>query len=213
MELEVVDLEIGNIGSVLKMLTRIGIAPRVVRTSAELRGRSPVLLPGVGHFSHAAASLGSSGLRGRLDELHAQDLPILGICLGAQLMARESEEGPGAGLGWLPTVIRRFPERGTSGQVLRVPHMSWQPFCPPHGTLPFDVPAGRVYFAHSYYIEPGPLGDDSRCESEFGGIRFSSVARARNAIGAQFHPEKSHRHGMAFLAGWTSWARGVLEAR
>lgn len=211
--IDVVDLETGNIGSVLKMLVRIGLAPRVARKPSELSGRTPLLLPGVGHFSRAATALDDSGLRQRIDELHAGGIPILGICLGAQLMARSSEEGPGNGLGWLPTTIRRFPASGTDGKPLRVPHMSWETFRPPDGTLPFEVPAGRMYFAHSFYIDPAPLGPDSICEAEFGGVRFTSVARSGNALGAQFHPEKSHRFGMAFLSGWARWSMLMLGSR
>ena len=210
---EVVDLETGNIGSVLNMLSRIGCAPRAVRTPSEMLRKHPVLLPGVGHFSKAASSLDSSGFRPWLKELHAADWPILGICVGAQLMCMGSEEGPGAGLGWLPTMVRRFPPTDEQGSPLRVPHMAWQTFAPPEGTLPFRMPVGRVYFTHSYYLDPGPLGAMSRCESEFGGVRFTSVARSRNAIGAQFHPEKSHRHGMAFLGGWFAWATAEVARR
>jgi glutamine amidotransferase len=211
--LEVVDLETGNIGSVLKMLVRIGGAPIVVRGPAEISGSVPVVLPGVGHFTRAAKSLDSSGVRDRLMQLHNSGMPILGICLGAQLMARRSEEGSGEGLGWLATDIRRFPDVGSDGARLRVPHMAWQPFCPPPEVLPFAVPPGRMYFAHSYFIDPGPIPGQSLCESEFGGVRFCSVARSRNAIGAQFHPEKSHRFGMGFLSGWLEWAWTELQSR
>jgi len=211
--LEVVDLETGNIGSVLKMLVRIGVAPRVVRAASEVSGEVPVVLPGVGHFSRAAAALDASGMRRRLGELHAANLPFLGICLGAQLMALRSEEGSGEGLGWLGTEIRRFPDVGTDGSRLRVPHMAWQPFRPPDGALPFAVPPGRMYFAHSYFIDPAPIPGQSLCESEFGGVRFCSVARSRHAIGAQFHPEKSHRFGMGFFSGWVEWAWQELLSR
>lgn len=210
---EVVDLETGNIGSVLNMLARIGCEPRVARRPEELQGVVPVLLPGVGHFSKAAESLDRSGFRARLDALRDRDWPVLGICLGAQLMCRSSEEGPGTGLGWMPTTVRRFPPQDTKGAPLRVPHMEWQPFGPPQGCLPFAVPAGRMYFTHSYYIDPDPLADASACESEFGGIRFTSVARRGRAIGAQFHPEKSHRHGMAFLTSWVGWASAEIAPK
>jgi len=203
---DVIDLETGNIGSVLNMLLRIGHTPRVVRRPEELEQRHPVLLPGVGHFSKAVDALDRSGLRPCLDALRARDWPVLGICLGAQLMCRSSEEGAGTGLGWMPTTVRRFPAIDTAGKPLRVPHMEWQPFAPPDGCLPFNMPAGRVYFAHSYFIDPDPLGDASICESEFGGVRFTSVTRQGRALGAQFHPEKSHRHGMAFLSSWVQWA-------
>jgi glutamine amidotransferase len=208
--IEVVDLDTGNIGSVLNMLARIGFAPRVVREPAALEGRFPVLLPGVGHFTKAAESLDRTGFRPRLADLRARDWPVLGICLGAQLMCRASEEGPGEGLGWLSTTVRRFPAADATGRPLRVPHMAWQPFAPPDGCLPFTMPGGRVYFTHSFYIDPGPLGSASACETEFGGVRFTSVARQGRAIGAQFHPEKSHRHGMAFLTGWARWAAGEI---
>lgn len=208
--IEVVNLETGNIGSVLNMLARIGCAPRVVTDPASLEGRDPVLLPGVGHFSQAADALDRSGFRPRLEELHARDWPVLGICLGAQLMCQSSEEGPGQGLGWMPTSVRRFPAMDAAGKPLRIPHMEWQPFAPPDGCLPFNMPPGRVYFAHSFFIDPDPLGDSSLCESEFCGIRFTSVARRGRSIGAQFHPEKSHRHGMAFLTGWVRWAASEI---
>ena len=208
---EVVDLETGNIGSVVKMLVRIGVVPRVVRSADEVSGKVPVVLPGVGHFSRAAAALDASGLRQRLGDLHSSDLPFLGICLGAQLMALRSEEGSGDGLGWLDTNIRHFPDVGPDGVRLRVPHMAWQPFSPPDGALPFPVPPGRMYFAHSYFIDPAPIPGGSLCESEFGGVRFCSVAKSRNAIGAQFHPEKSHRFGMLFLSGWLNWAWKELD--
>lgn len=210
--IEVIDLDTGNIGSVLNMLMRIGCSPRVVKRPEEFSQEHPVLLPGVGHFTKAADSLHRSGLRPSLDALREKDWPVLGICLGAQLMCRSSEEGAGVGLGWMPTTVRRFPANGTNGEALRVPHMEWQPFAPPNGTLPFEMPQGRVYFAHSYYIDPEPLGDASLCESEFCGIRFTSVARKGRAIGAQFHPEKSHRFGMAFLTGWVQWARSEVGA-
>jgi imidazole glycerol-phosphate synthase subunit HisH len=203
---EVIDLETGNIGSVLKMLARIGADPVVVREPGALAGKHPVLLPGVGHFSKAAESLEARGIRPRLDALHASDWPVLGICLGAQLLCRDSEEGPGRGLGWIPTTVRRFPPNDLEGRPLRVPHMGWQPFSPPDGVLPFAVPPGRMYFAHSFFVDPTPLRDESLCESSWGGIRFTSVSRSRNAIGAQFHPEKSHRFGMAFLTNWLAWA-------
>ena len=211
--IEVIDLDTGNLGSVHKMLARVGCTVRTVRRAEDLDGTSPVLLPGVGHFSKAAESLEMSGLRPHLDQLQRSGWPILGICVGAQLMCRASEEGPGEGLGWFPTVVRRFPAVDTSGRPLRVPHMEWQPFAPPSGCLPFDVPPGRVYFAHSFYLDPEPLGPQLLCASEFGGVRFASVARSGNALGAQFHPEKSHRHGMGFLKGWIEWAASEISQR
>ena len=204
--INVVDLQTGNIGSVIKMLNRIGADPKVVQSANELEPGVPVIFPGVGHYTQASSALDASGLREPLDDAFRSGRPFLGICLGAQLMGTGSEEGAGQGLGWLPTRVRRFPPQDTSGRPLRVPHMAWQPFAPAPGALPFDVPPGRMYFAHSYYIDPTPLGSEVACASEFGGVRFVSVARVGNAVGAQFHPEKSHIFGMSFLRGWIGWA-------
>lgn len=165
---EVIDLDTGNIGSVLKMLLRIGCTPRVVKEPNQLLGGCPVLLPGVGHFSKAVTSLEQSGLRKILDALYEKSWPVLGICIGAQLMCNESEEGPGKGLGWIPTTVRRFPPIDIYGKILRVPHMGWQPFTPPDGILPFTVPVGRMYFAHSFFIDPTSLVAESVCESSWG---------------------------------------------
>jgi glutamine amidotransferase len=202
----VVDLGIGNIGSVLKMLTRIGARAEVLASPAGARSGAPIVLPGVGHFSRAADALQTGGWRSWLEAAHNSNVPILGICLGAQLMCQSSEEGPGSGLGWVPATVRRFPKLSTDGKALRVPHMGWQPFTPPPSCLPFVCEPGRMYYAHSFYIETSV---DSTCypyQSEYGGIRFGSVVRERRAVGVQFHPEKSHRHGIAFLRSWLDWA-------
>jgi len=202
----VVDLGVGNIGSVLKMLTRIGARPEVLAAPPRALGESPIVLPGVGHFSRAADALDTGGWRSWLDTAHAKNLPVLGVCLGAQLMCQSSEEGPGSGLGWVPAAVRRFPKLSTDGKALRVPHMGWQPFTPPPSCLPFVCEPGRMYYAHSFYIEPSADGTCYPFQSAYGGVRFGSVVRARRSVGVQFHPEKSHRHGMAFLRSWLDWA-------
>jgi glutamine amidotransferase len=202
----VIDLAIGNIGSVLRMLGRIGVDAFICSKPEEIDDMSPIVLPGVGHFSRAVKGLHDGRWRGRLNELYAEDRPILGICLGAQLLCQSSEEGPGSGLGWVPATVRRFPKLSTDGKALCVPHMGWQPFTPPPSCLPFVCKPGRMYYAHSFYIEPSADGTLYPFLSAYGGVRFGSVVRARRAIGVQFHPEKSHRHGMAFLRSWLDWA-------
>ncbi len=201
----VIDLGVGNIGSVVRMLARIGVTARVIQSPPRLADRTPVVLPGVGHFARAVEAL-DAGWRGWLQERHESDSPLLAICLGAQLMCESSEEGPGAGLGWVQTRVRRFPGRIANGRPLRVPSMGWQAFSPPEGCLPFDPPPGRMYYAHSYFIEPAVDSATSPYQAEYGGVRFASVIRSGRAIGVQFHPEKSHRHGMAFARSWFEWA-------
>lgn len=203
----VVDLNTGNIGSVLNMLTRIGVRPQVIVSPTDTSMKAPVIFPGVGHFSHLSKALDNSGWRAWFNQIHQDDLPILGICLGAQLMCETSEEGSGTGLGWIKTKVCRFPETAPSGLKLRIPHMGWQTFSPPDSCLPFAAPAGRMYYAHSYYIAPTVDAAQSPYQSEYGGVQFAAAVRSRNAIGLQFHPEKSHRHGMALLRNWMLWAQ------
>jgi len=202
----VIDLGMGNIGSVLKMLARVGGKPFVCASQDDIDASSPIVIPGVGHFSKAAQSLDSGKWRNRLNELHSANCPILGICLGAQLLCQSSEEGAGAGLGWIPTRVRRFPVTDSKGALLRVPHMCWQAFTPPDGCFPFSIPPGRMYYAQSYYIEPTNAPEFSPYQSNYGDIQFAAAVRSRNAIGVQFHPEKSHRYGMALLQSWLGWA-------
>ena len=204
--LNLIDLNIGNIGSVMKMLTRIGACPTVCKSPNDIDKRVPILIPGVGHFSKAVQSLDAGRWRERLDELHTSNRPILGICLGAQLFCQSSEEGPGAGLGWIPTTVLRFPATDSNGGLLRVPHMCWQNFTPPDGCFPFSVPTGRMYYAQSYYIKPTIAPEFAPYQSTYGDIQFAAAVRSRNAIGMQFHPEKSHRYGMALLRSWLDWA-------
>lgn len=203
---DVIDLDMGNVGSVLKMLSKIGARPKVCASPDDIDAQTPIVIPGVGHFSKAAQSLDTRQWRARLNELHIARRPILGICLGAQILCQSSEEGPGAGLGWIPTTVRRFPDTDSKGTPLRVPHMSWQSFTPPDGCFPFSVPSGRMYYAQSYYIEPTNPPEYSPYQSHYGDIQFAAAVRSHNAIGVQFHPEKSHRYGMSLLRSWLGWA-------
>jgi glutamine amidotransferase len=207
---DVVDLAAGNIGSVLRMLDRIGVVPHVLRDpSARAAQQSPLILPGVGNFAQVAGSKDWPRWRDILGDAQGRNVPILGICLGAQLMCLSSDEGAGRGLGWIDTVVRRFPARTVAGTLLRVPHMGWRQFSPPNGILPFEVQSGSMYFAHSYYVSPPAESESAPCQAEYGGIRFATVIKARNAIGVQFHPEKSHEFGRAFLTAWACWAGGL----
>jgi len=206
----VVDLGCGNIGSVVRMLTLVGASPEVIDAPPGFLVDVPVILPGVGNFTHAARSL-SGPWRTWLNRLHGVDTPILGICLGAQLMCTSSEEGGGEGLGWVDTRVCRFPGLDSRGNALRVPHMGWEPFSPPSGCLPFAAPSGRMYYAHSYFMAPPENAAQAPYQFEYGGLRFAAVIRSRQAIGVQFHPEKSHRHGMEFLRSWMTWAGKEAE--
>lgn len=192
----IVDYGMGNLGSIQNMLRRAGIGAEVTGDPATLERASKILLPGVGAFDSAMRRINASGLRAVLDRKALQErVPIMGICLGMQLLTRSSEEGELPGLGWIPATTRRFPHL----PGLKVPHMGWNLV-----TVVRDTPltAGlaaesRYYFVHSYYVQ----AEDERdavVKARYG-VTFDAVVAHDNLYGAQFHPEKSHKYGMAFL--------------
>lgn len=202
----VVDLGISNIGSILRMIGAIGASGIVAQTANQLVPGAPTILPGVGHFSAGAKALDRGRFREELRQRHDAGQALLGICLGAQLMCDESEEGPGAGLRLVPNTVRRFPSYAADGTSVRVPHVGWRAFAPPIGTLAFSPPPARMYFTHSYFIAVRAPTEVTPCTAEYGGQVFATVVAIGRGIGVQFHPEKSHRWGSAFLRAWLSWA-------
>lgn len=194
----VVDYGMGNIGSILNMLRKIG-APAEVGGSIEAIGRaSRLILPGVGAFDSGMRNIADRGLREVLDVKALEEkVPILGICLGAQLLTRSSDEGELAGLGWIParTIRFAFPPKSE----YKVPHMGWNDVvvCR-RSPLTEDLPDGsRYYFVHSFYIRTDDEAD-SLLKTRYG-VEFDSGIRRGNIYGVQFHPEKSHRFGMRVL--------------
>ena len=158
-----------------------------------------LVLPGVGAFDHGMARLRASGLIPILERrvLH-EATPTLGICLGLQLLTRDSEEGVEPGLGWLPACTVRFRFDDPEHQALKVPHMGWNMV---HGTDAERWPSlsdeSRFYFAHSYHVECDDAGDVLATARY--GYEFTVAVRRGSLAGVQFHPEKSHRFGMGVL--------------
>jgi imidazole glycerol-phosphate synthase subunit HisH len=192
----IVDYGMGNLGSIRNMFRRIGVAAEITSDAAVLQRASKIVLPGVGAFDSAMQRISASGLRGVLDHkaLHER-VPIIGICLGMQLLTRASEEGSLPGLGWIPAVTRRFPDM----PGLKVPHMGWNLVTAARDS-PLTAglaPDSRYYFVHSYYVQ----ADDPRDSvlTAHYGVTFDAVVAHDNLYGAQFHPEKSHRYGMSLL--------------
>ncbi|MDG2130406.1 MAG: imidazole glycerol phosphate synthase subunit HisH [Fuerstiella sp.] len=195
----IIDYGAGNLRSVQNMLRHVGAEATIASTSAEIEKASKLILPGVGHFDFGMKNLASCGL---LDVLHDkalnQQTPFLGICLGAQLLTRRSEEGDLPGLGWIAADTRRF-DTSRLDDSLRVPHMGWaeteyqseNPFVQETGEKP------RYYYVHSYHIVCDRQ-EDELCHATHG-YRFTAGVQRDNIAGVQFHPEKSHRFGSAFL--------------
>lgn len=192
----IVDYDIGNVGSVLNMLRKVGAPAQITRDPEVLRAADKLVLPGVGAFDEAVANLRRFGLWELLDELVLQQRkPILGVCLGAQLMTRSSEEGQQAGFGWLDARIQRF--RSTPQMPLRVPHMGWNLVTPTRPGIGIfqDVPEPmRFYFVHSYHMVAND--PDIALATTPYGQPFVSVLGRDNILAMQYHPEKSHKYGL-----------------
>ena len=189
----IVDYGVGNLGSIYNMFKRVGLPAEIVGDADSLARAEKILLPGVGAFDHAMRCLFESGLRELLDhKALVERVPVLGICLGMQIMTRGSEEGVLPGLGWVDADVRRFP----SNKNLKVPHMGWNEVQQAKTTpLTIDMPVdARFYFVHSYRVQMDRDADTLlRCNY---GVDFDAAFAVRNLYGAQFHPEKSHRFGM-----------------
>lgn len=194
----IIDYGVGNAKSIQNMLRRAGSEAIVSADPSTVAKASKLILPGVGHFTFGMISLERSGLIDLLTDRVTRDgVPILGVCLGAQLMGLESDEGAQKGLGWVPVRTARFnPERMTS--AAKVPHMGWAETT--HGAsglfAAIEAPA-RFYYVHSYHFECADDGLEI-CSAEHG-YRFTAGFASRNIFGVQFHPEKSHLFGLRLL--------------
>lgn len=200
MVIGLVDYGLGNLGSVVNMFKRVGAETVRVQTPAEVSSVEKLLLPGVGAFDAGARRLQETGLDVALRSFAAAGRPLLGICLGMQLLFDGSDEGGLAGLGLIPGRSQRFPE----APGLRVPHMGWNFATPsrPDPLLANLPPESRFYFVHSYHVVP-TNPEHILATSQYGG-QFTSVVRSGNVMGTQFHPEKSHTFGMTIMRNFAS---------
>jgi len=189
----VVNYGIGNLASVKNMLNKVGADASISSCPRELLAADKIILPGVGHFDHGMKMLKNSDLFSPLNSFALEmKKPVLGICLGAQMLGRSSEEGVLPGLGWIDMECKKLPSHPT----LRVPHMGWNEIKIQKGTPIFSEIAkdARYYFVHSYYMKCKNAENSAALTSH--GIDFSSVVVKENVCGTQFHPEKSLKHGM-----------------
>ncbi len=196
--IHVVDLGIGNLGSVVNMLNRAGA--QVERTSdpAAIASADKVILPGVGAFDAMVQKIDAAGFRVPLLEHARVGKHLLGICLGMQLLADGSEEGQLDGLGLIPGRVRRFRFEGEHA-YLKVPHMGWNSVVLRHDhPLARGLETGaRFYFVHSYHFDCAEPGDEL-FHTRYG-FDFASAVQHGNVMGVQFHPEKSHHFGLQLI--------------
>lgn len=200
----VIDYGMGNIGSICKMLRLVGAEPMVSADPAQLRSADKLVLPGVGHFDRAMSNLQAAGLVAGLKELVIErGTPILGVCLGMQLMCDSSEEGSQPGLGFVRARVRRFEP---ADRRLKVPHMGWQPLevAKPSALLSGVETDSRFYFVHSFYVDCADESD-VLARTTYGQPFVSAFSRG-HVQGVQFHPEKSHRFGIQLFRNFVGAA-------
>ncbi|MBI5520981.1 MAG: imidazole glycerol phosphate synthase subunit HisH [Desulfarculus sp.] len=194
----IVDYQMGNLGSIHNMLRRIGAKAAVSAQSEHILAADGLILPGVGAFDQGMKSLQAHGLLPVLEEaVLGRGKPVLGICLGMQLLTRRSQEGSLPGLGWIAADCQRFCF-GLEQCQLKIPHMGWNATQPAGGHPLFaGLEEAAFYFVHSFHaVCDDPA--DVLAYSEHG-YRFAAAIGRGRVMGTQFHPEKSHKYGMRLL--------------
>jgi glutamine amidotransferase len=192
----IIDYKIGNLLSVQNMFKYLGVNSRISNSIEDIKNAEKLILPGVGHFKIGMENLIQSNLLETLsEEVLTKKKPILGICLGMQLMTKHSEEGDCNGLGWLDATTRKFQISDT----LKVPHMGWNDVhYKKESKLTEDFSADpRYYFVHSYHVHCNQEADVLGTTTY--GYEFVAAFQHENIYGVQFHPEKSHKYGMELL--------------
>lgn len=191
--ISVIDHGMGNVGSIINMLDHLEILARVTRDAKEIKESTGIILPGVGAFDTGMRHLSELGLVEPISyAVLEQKIPIMGICLGMQLLANGSEEGSLPGLGFINAYVRRIPEN----PEIKIPNIGWHQIFQSHPSRLFSDQecSSRFYFVHSYFVECVKQ-QDCTAIIRYGSPICCSIER-ENIFGVQFHPEKSHRFGM-----------------
>lgn len=198
--IRIVDYGIGNVQAFLNLFKRIGIEASRASSPEMLADATRLILPGVGHFDHAMTRLNASGLRPLLDELVLdRKIPVIGVCVGMQMLSDKSDEGTQPGLGWVPGHVKAFADN-PDARNLPMPHMGWNTLVPSNESRLFSVGFDadpQFYFLHSFYFE-ATNRDDVAASAEYG-INFDAVVSRGHIHGIQCHPEKSHHWGEQIL--------------
>lgn len=191
----VIDYGMGNLGSIVNMVKKVGYKCHITSDLEEIKKATKLILPGVGSFDNGMKKLKELGMINILNQkVLVEKTPILGICLGMQLMTKSSEEGSMTGLGWIDAVSKRFVS-----DTLKIPHMGWNIVKHQKSSCLFDECESekRFYFVHSYCVSCNHKEDILTITNYT--HDFISSFKKNNIIGVQFHPEKSHKFGMNLI--------------
>ncbi len=193
----VIDVGVGNLTSVGNALREVGSEPLFITTPGDAKGVHAVILPGVGSFHHAMTSLRLKSLDKVLHAAVQENQPVLGVCLGMQLLMETGcEGGDSTGLGVIPGGVNPLPATSVDGKPVRTPHIGWRALTEEH-----HLPKNRYYFAHSYMVTP----KDAKCvyrSVNFYGFPVPAMVGNQTVWGVQFHPERSSSSGLKILANF-----------
>lgn len=190
------DYGLGNLNAFINIYKQLKIPHKIARTSSDLRESTKLILPGVGSFDYAMNLFNKSGMREYVDELVLEkEFPVLGVCVGMQMMSKNSEEGVLDGLNWLDASVKKMDFASDQGLIL--PHMGWNNIIHNEDLIFKGLESPIFYFLHSYYFFPNRV-EDSLATAIYS-TEFTAVAGRNNIYGVQFHPEKSHRWGIQIL--------------
>ena len=195
----IIDYGLGNIRAFVNVYERLNIKTKVAHNAEDIKDATKIILPGVGAFDYAMAQLNASGMRDELEnQVLGNKIPVVGICVGMQMLAKSSDEGNLPGLGWIDGVVKLF-DSNLIAYKTRLPHMGWNNINPVNG---HDLLNGldaqsRFYFLHSYYFVC--YNEKEIISTTEYGISYASAVNRENIFGIQFHPEKSHSNGIQLL--------------
>ncbi len=200
----IIDYGVGNIKAFLNVFKQLNIPAIAAKEKSEIEHATKLILPGVGAFDHAMERLNNSGMREALDRAVLKNqIPVLGICVGMQMLAASSDEGELPGLGWIDGTVKKF-DVSNMKQLTHLPHMGWNDVLPVGNHSLFDelhVDA-QFYFLHSYYFHCNNA-NNILAMADYGG-NFTCAVGTDNIYGVQFHPEKSHQNGIQLLKNFAN---------
>ncbi len=202
--IRIIDYGLGNIRAFLNVYERLNIEVGVAHNTNDIKDATKLILPGVGSFDYAMTLLNKSGMRDEIEnKVFGKKTPIMGICVGMQMLAESSEEGKMQGLSWIDGSVRLFDTSLISYKT-QLPHMGWNSIEPSKENKLLDGfdEQSRFYFLHSYYFDCNNQ-EDILCSTEYG-IKYSSAVNKDNIYGIQFHPEKSHSNGVRLLQNFAN---------